>query len=183
MKAFRWAVVVGGVAGLLTGCGDKTAVSKDNFKQVLSEDYASTSDCLFGKALPFPFEVGANDKLLGETRHKLDALAAAGLLTRERNGMMNRYVMTASGQATPGAGRFCYGKREVVSVDGFSQPWEFHGQRFTKVNYRFVEKQSPSWAKAAEVRSAFPVVAKAMAEQPADEATLVLTPDGWVRNE
>jgi hypothetical protein len=50
----------------------------------------------------------------------------------------------------------------------------------TKVEYHFVLKNPPSWAKQDEVRNAFPSVAKATSDQPLDEATLMLTRDGWV---
>ncbi len=187
MRIKAFAVLAGGIATLvIAGCGDKTAANKENFVAALKETYASASDCLFDKALPFPYEVGANDKLMSETRRRLDALTTAGLVEREQHAKghdtVNRYVLTASGQAAPGAGRFCYGQREVTSVDRFTEPAEFHGNRFTKVDYHFREKTNAEWARAEAIRSAFPAVAKAMSEQPVDEATLVLTQDGWVRN-
>ena len=61
-----------------------------------------------------------NDKLLAETRRRLDALSEAGLLEREQNvdhgQTINRYVLTAAGSRTEGKGRFCYGRRQVTSV-------------------------------------------------------------------
>ncbi len=178
--------VLAGWFALLAGCGDKTAANKENFTAALKETYSATSDCLFDKALHFPYEVGVNDKLLSDTRRRLDALTTAGLVEREPqikgHDTINHYVLTASGQAAPGGGRFCYGRREVTSVDRFTEPAEFHGSRFTKVDYHFHEKTNADWARAAAIRSAFPEVAKVMSEQPVDEATLVLTQDGWVRN-
>ena len=175
------------IAGTLTllgsGCGDKREMSKENFAHVLNEDYSANADCLFAKALPYPFTMQANDKLLGDVHHKLDALAAAGLLERTSTGGDLRYELTLTGRQVPGNGRFCYGKRQVTSVDNYSVPTEFHGNRFTKVEYHFIEKDSPTWAKVRAVQTAFPDVAKAVADAPVDKATLVLTPDGWVRNE
>jgi len=177
------AAVAGVLAGLGTGCGDKREMSKSNFAHVLNDDYSSNADCLFSRAIPFPFDMQANDKLLGNVRKQLDALTAAGLLTRSAQGDSFHYELTLAGQQVPGKGRFCYGKREVTSVDSYTPATEFNGNRFTKVEYHFVEKNSPDWAKVQAIQSAFPAVAKAEAAEPVDRATLVLTDDGWVRNE
>lgn len=177
------AAVAGAVVMLGTGCGDKREMSKSNFAHVLNEDYSSNADCLFSRPLPYPFEMQAGDKLLGNVEKQLDALTDAGLLTRTAHGSSLRYELTLAGQQVPGNGRFCYGKRQVTSVDSYSPPTEFNGNRFTKVEYHFVEKGSPDWAKVQAIQTAFPAVAKAEASEPVDQATLVLTDDGWVRNE
>ena len=175
--------IAGALVLLGSGCGDKREMSKQNFAHVLNEDYSANADCLFTKPLPYPFEMQANDKLLGDVHSKLDALTAAGLLTRTSHDGNLRYELTLTGQQVPGKGRFCYGKRQVTSVDNFSAPTEFHGNRFTKVEYHFIEKGRPDWAKIQAIQTAFPAVAKVVADQPVDQATLVLTDDGWVRNE
>ena len=110
----------------------------------------------------------AGDKLLGDVHTKLDALTAAGLLTRTSHDGNLRYELTLTGQQVPGNGRFCYGKRQVTSVDNYSAPTEFHGNRFTKVDYHFVEKGRPDWAKVQAIQTAFPAVAKAVADAPVD---------------
>lgn len=171
-------------AVLAAGCGDTRVASKENLAYALNHDYQANEDCLFAKPMPFPYEVAVNDKLLGETRKRLDALSEAGLLEREQSQVagntVNRYVLTAAGSQTAGKGRFCYGRREVTSVEKFTQPVDYQGMPLTKVEYHFKLKNAPSWAKQDEVRSAFPSVAKATSEQPVDEATLLLTHDGWV---
>lgn len=186
-KTIYAVLMTAGIAALGAGCGDKTAPTKENFTQVLKEDYSSTADCLFSKALPFPAEVSVNDTLLAQTRKQLDAMATVGLLSREQaskgQATVNRYTLTANGQRVAGDGRFCYGKREVTSVDKFTAPADFNGNRFTRVDYHFVEKSNAPWAKEEIMRLAFPTVAKTFAEQPVDRATLVLTPDGWVLNQ
>ncbi len=175
--------IAGALVLLGSGCGDKREMSKQNFANVLNEDYSANADCLFTKPLPYPFEMQASDKLLGDVHTKLDALTAAGLLTRTEQDGNLRYELTLTGQQVPGKGRFCYGKRQVTSIDNYSTPTEFHGNRFTKVEYHFVEKDSPNWAKVRAIQTAFPAVAKAVADQAVDQATLVLTDQGWVRNE
>ncbi len=177
------AAIAGALTLLGSGCGDRTEMSKENFAHVLNEDYSANADCLFTKPLHYPFEMQAGDKLLGDVHHKLDALTAAGLLTRTAQAGSLHYELTLTGQQVPGNGRFCYGKRQVTSVDTYSTPTEHNGNRFTKVEYHFVEKNSPDWAKVQAIQSAFPAVAKAVADEAVDHATLVLTPDGWVRNE
>ena len=171
---------------LAAGCGDQRVASKQNLEQALNRDYKLNADCLFAKALPFPFEVSVGDKLLSQTRNRLDALVEAGLLTREEsirdNQVVNRYSMTAAGARVEGKGRFCYGRRQVTSVEKFTTPVDYDGMPLTKVEYQyqFVLKDSAGWAKQDEVRNAFPDVAKSMQQSPIDEATLILTNDGWV---
>ena len=183
-KAIQVTMLAAAGAVLAVGCGDTRVASKQNLAVALNHDYSVNEDCLFAKPMPFPYEVAVNDKLLAETRHRLDALAEAGLLEKEENPeggvIVNRYVLTAAGSRTEGKGRFCYGRRQVTSVEKFTPPVDYQGMPLTKVEYHFVLKDSPSWAKQDEVRNAFPSVAKATSEQPVDEATLLLTQDGWV---
>jgi hypothetical protein len=183
-KGIQVAMLAAAGAVLATGCGDTRAASKENLAYALNHDYSANEDCLFAKAMPFPYEVAMNDKLLAETRRRLDALSEAGLLEREQeiaNGTtVNRYVLTAAGSRTEGKGRFCYGRREVTSVEKFTAPVDYDGKPLTKVEYHFVLKGAPGRANQDEGRNAFPMVAKSMAEEPVDEATLMLTQDGWV---
>ncbi len=183
-KAVKMAVLVAASAVMAAGCADSRVASKASLADALNHDYLASHDCLFAKPMPFPYEVAVSDKLLTETRHRLDALAEAGLLEREQTAQgadtMNRYVLTAAGSHTEGAGKFCYGRRQVTSIEKFTPPVDYNGKPLTKVEYHFVEKDAPSWAKKDEVRNAFPDVAKSLSAQPVDDATLVLTHDGWV---
>ncbi len=182
-RPFRLAALAGAI-GILAGCGDQRVANKRSLEHALNRDYSVNADCLFSKALPFPFEVSVKDKLLAQTRSRLDALVEAGLLTREesirKNEVVNRYSITASGAQVEGHGRFCYGRRQVTSVEKFTPPVDYQGMPLTKVEYHFVLKDSAGWAKQEEVRNAFPDVAKSLQQSPVDEATLVLTNNGWV---
>jgi hypothetical protein len=183
-KSIQVMMLAAAGAVLAAGCGDTRVANKENLAYALNHDYSVNQDCLFAKPMPFPYEVAMNDKLLAETRRRLDALSEAGLLEKEQNVQsgvtVNRYVLTAAGSQTAGKGRFCYGRRQVTSVEKFTAPVDYQGMPLTKVEYHFVLKNPPSWAKQDEVRNAFPSVAKATSEQPVDDATLVLTHDGWV---
>ena len=92
---------------------------------------------------------------------------------------MLEYAMTDKGRQVPGDGRFCYGKREVVSVDNFSAPSEFRGVQMTHVGYHYTMKDSAVWAQDPAVKTAFPSVARALSPEAVDEATLVLEKEGW----
>ncbi len=165
------------------GCTDRTSVSKENFAQVITQDYATNGDCLFSRSLKFPYRVGADDKLLTDTRTQLNAMADQGLLTRTSTNdgkeTLLQFTLTDTGRQVPGDGRFCYGKREVTSVDNFSAPSEFRGVQMTHVGYHYTIKDTATWANTPAVKTAFPSVARAMSEQPVDEATLVLEKEGW----
>src|SRR5277367_1925359 len=112
-KSIQVAMLAAAGAVMAAGCGDTRVASKENLAYALNHDYSASADCLFAKPMPFPYEVAVNDKLLGETRRRLDALAEAGLLEREQSEVagntVNRYVLTAAGSRTEGKGRFCYG--------------------------------------------------------------------------
>ena len=183
-KTIQVAMLAAVGAVMAAGCADSRVASKESLADALNHDYSASQDCLFARPLPFPYEVAVSDTMLAETRHRLDALAEAGLLEREQttegSDTMNRYVLTAAGSRTEGKGRFCYGRRQVTSVEKFTAPVDYRGMPLTKVEYHFVLKNTPSWVKQDEVRNAFPMVAKSTAEQPVDDATLVLTHDGWV---
>jgi hypothetical protein len=136
-KSIQVMMLAAAGAVLAAGCGDTRVANKENLAYALNHDYSVNQDCLFAKPMPFPYEVAMNDKLLAETRRRLDALAEAGLLEKEQNlerGVtVNRYVLTAAGSQTAGKGRFCYGRREVTSVENFTAPVDYQGMPLTKV--------------------------------------------------
>ena len=84
-KAINVAMLVAAGAMLAAGCADSRVATKENLASALNHDYSANEDCLFTKPMPFPYEVAVSDKLLAETRHRLDALAEAGLLEREQS--------------------------------------------------------------------------------------------------
>lgn len=176
-------VALAGAVGMLAGCGDQRVANKGNLEHALNRDYSVNADCLFDKPLPFPYELSVSDPLLSETRHRLDALVRAGLLTRDQRPqgqeIVNHYSMTERGSEVKGHGRFCYGSRQVTSIEKFTPPVDYQGMPLTKVEYHFVLKNGASWAQQDEIRSAFPNVAKSLQQEPVDDATLILTQNGW----
>src|ERR1700749_1679266 len=84
-KSIQVMMLAAAGAVLAAGCGDTRVANKENLAYALNHDYSVNQDCLFAKPMPFPYEVAMNDKLLGETRRRLDALTEAGLLERAQN--------------------------------------------------------------------------------------------------
>ena len=72
-KSIQVAMLAAAAAVMAAGCADTRVASKENLTVALNHDYQVNQDCLFAKPMPFPYEVAMNDKLLAETRHRLDA--------------------------------------------------------------------------------------------------------------
>jgi hypothetical protein len=108
-----------------------------------------------------------------------DALAVAQLLTvkKEEDIHVSRYTTTPMGMRS--APRFCYGHRNVTSIDSFTPPVQAHGFPETQVVYRYEIKDVPVWAKTAEVLAAFPEMARATSGPSTANATLAKTMAGW----
>ena len=106
MKSIQVMMLAAAGAVMASGCGDSRVASKANLAYALNHDYSVNQDCLFAKPMPFPYEVAMNDKLLGETRRRLDALAEAGLLEREQNVDHGEYrePLRADGRRQPDKG-------------------------------------------------------------------------------
>src|ERR1700722_13973808 len=97
-KVVKMAMLAAASAMLAAGCADSRVASKSSLADALNHDYSASQDCLFTKPMPFPYQVSVNDKLLSETRHRLDALAEPGWLEREQTTegaeTMNGYIFT-----------------------------------------------------------------------------------------
>jgi hypothetical protein len=164
---------------VLAGCnGFKTANAK-NFTQTLNFYYGNNDDCLFPSAIRFPYEASTASGDKDPRQPGLDALAAAGLLKslEDRDIHVKRYELTTYGQRIPP--RFCYGHRVVTSIDGFTPPAAVDGQQTTKVDYHYKMMDVPGWSDSDAIRKAFPAFAKATSGNAQDQATLVLTVNGW----
>ena len=160
----------------LVGCQTKASPTPEHFTQALNSYYIERLECLFPDAPRFPFETGDPEK----TR-QMDSLVKAQLLTvsREMGGLhASRYTPTDTGaRAAP---RFCYGHRVVSAIDSFTPPVKAaNGLPETQVTYRYEIKDVPIWARAAEVQSAFPKMAKAVTTVSTAKATLAGTMAGW----
>lgn len=185
-----------GVCGLLllaAGCSSKNKPSKANFASAIDSYYSAHPDCLWSSPVKFPMQTDPSKQ--SETAG-LDALTDAGMLTRTAeqkrefifgSKQVNDYDLSDKGrsqwipdQQQPGFGNFCFGHRDVTSIDNFSTSGDAQGATIANVDYHFKITGAPAWAENTEMKTAFPTMAADLDGTQVDKAALVLTrDDGW----
>jgi hypothetical protein len=177
---------------LFTGCSGKKDATKDNFQKAIGNYYNAHPECVWSSPVKFPVEADPNK---GDQTTGYDALTDAGLLTRTSaqkkvlifgSKQVNDYDLSDKGRSTwtpdstqPGYGNFCYGHREVTTVDNFVTNADTSGQQVANVDYHYTVTGIANWANSTEMKTAFPTIQAEQSGNTADKATLVLTDDGW----
>jgi hypothetical protein len=162
------------VAALAAGCNTgKSAPTPANFTLAINNHFLDHPDCLFSD-IRFPFETSDP-----ATTKQMDSLVKSLLLekTVESSIHVSRYTVAPAG--TRYAPRFCYGHRQVTSIDGFTPIAVNDGFKETTVTYSYTTKEVPVWAISHDVQAAFPEMARATTGQVTAKATLAQTPVGW----
>ena len=176
-KAIRQSVVFLLLA-LAVGCASQQKPTTKNLQKALNDYFENHNECLFSTPLKFPYEVapGTDAK---EEKKRMDALTSAGLLKREEAPAMkvDRYTLTPLGERV--AGRFCYGHRQVDSVDSFTAPEKRNGFLETTASYHYTMMDVPVWAKTDEMKQTFPAMANSISGNPTDQMTLASAGAGW----
>ena len=149
-----------------TGCNSGSKATPENFTKTINSYFLEHPDCLLAN-IHFPYET--TDK---ENTKQMDSLAKALLLKKEEEMSIHasRYTVTEVGARY--APRFCYGHREVTSIDSFTPPAVSNGFNHTTVTYHYDTK-------APEVVAAFPVLAQVTSGQATGKILLGSTPAGW----
>ncbi len=180
-RGWRHAACFAGAALLalgLGGCnGKKTAASNVNFQRAINAYfYTGRDECLFPTAYKFPNEVKVGEK---DEMKSMDALSKAGLLTRTEDGAFKlvRYALTPLG--TRATGRFCYGHRDVTSVDSFTPLHAVEGRKATEVTYHYRMVDVPVWAQDAGIQKAFPEMARKIGGNAEGKTTVMSAYEGW----
>lgn len=162
----------------LSGClSRRRRPSNTNFQRAINAYfYNGHDDCLYTAAVKFPNEVKITEK---DEMRQMDALAKAGLLERIEDGAFKlvRYSLTPMG--TRATGRFCYGHRDVTSVDSYTQPRKVEGREASDVTYRYRLVDSPQWAQDPALQRAFPKLGEEMASSPVGKTTVMTAYNGW----
>ncbi len=174
------------------GCQSKKAPSKDNFKTAIGNYYNAHPTCIWSTPVKFPVEADPNK---GDQSTGYDALTDAGLLTRTSaqkkqfifsSKQVNDYDLSSKGRSLwtpdpdqPGAGNFCFGRRNVTSVDSFTTSSDNNGAQIANVEYHYSVAGVPDWAQTNEMKTAFPTIQADMSGSRVDKATLINTDKGW----
>ena len=164
---------------ILAGCNEFKKPTAKNFTGALNTYFSNHDDCLFPSALRFPYEASTSATDVDKNKAGLDALTTAGLLKslEDKDIHVKRYELTTFGKRVPP--RFCYGHREVTSIDSFTPPATVDGLPTTQVSYHYKMREVPGWADSDSIRKAFPAFAKATAPDAQGQTKVVLTMNGW----
>ncbi len=176
---------------LAAGCS-RTDSTKANFKSAIDNYYKAHPACLWPEAKKFPVQAATADdaKTAG-----YDALTDAGLLTRTTaekkvfilgSKQVNDYDLSDKGRSVwtqdstqPGYGNFCYGHRQVTSIDSSTTGVNGSGTKTAQVNYHFTMGDVAGWAQSQEMQTAFPNLNDSLAGSQMGQATLVMNGNNW----
>jgi hypothetical protein len=183
--------LLGAVLLLASGC-TKKADSNVNYESAINDYYKAHPACLWSQPKKFPVQAATSDDAKTQG---YDALTDAGLLTRttaEKKVMIiaskqvNNYDVSDKGRSTwtqdstqPGYGNFCYGHRDVTSIDNVTTGADSAGNKTAQVSYHYKISDAAAWANTQEMKTAFPDLATTLAGPQADNASLVMTGDHW----
>jgi hypothetical protein len=74
---------------------------------------------------------------------------------------------------------FCYGNREVTSIDNSMLGARGAGAKTVDVSYHYKIANVQGWANSQEMKTAYPSIDSALGSNPSDRATLVMSGDHW----
>ena len=184
------AVVLCGLV-IAAGC-NKSKPDTTNFKTAINNYYTAHPSCVWSSPVKFPVQADASND---QQTKGFDALTDAGLLTRTPeekkrfligSKQVNDYDVSSNGRTVwtadpsqPGYGNFCYGHRDVTSIDNVTMGTNQNGANTATVNYHYDLTGVPDWAKSQETQTAFPNVQADMATPKTATATLLQTQDSW----
>jgi hypothetical protein len=180
-----------GVLVMAEGCRRTNSVDKSAFKSAINSYYSTRKECVWQAPMKFPAQADTSND---EQTKGFDALTDAGLLLRTSaekkrfligSKQVNDYDLSDKGRSTwvadqtqPGYGNFCFGHREVTTVDSFTPGDNADATQYS-VNYHYDVAAVPDWASTAEMKTAFPKVGTDTSGQQAATANVVKSSDGW----
>jgi len=172
----KW-IAAGCVALLALGCATDTKPTNEKLTKALNTYFEGHNECLYPTAIRFPYEVSPGSD--AKEAKRLDAMTGAELLSKQSGAAIKveRYTLTPLGERVKG--RFCYGHRQVTSVDGFTEAVKQGGFLQTTVNYHSAMVDVPVWVKTDEMKAAFPEMAVAISAPQPGQMTLENAGAGW----
>jgi hypothetical protein len=184
-------VLVFSLFALLTACNNGSDTNM-SYKAAINDHYKAFPVCIWSQPKKFPVQAATSDDAKTEG---YDALTQEGLLQRTTaekkvliiaSKQVNNYDLSDKGRTSwtpdssqPGYGNFCYGNREVTSIDDSTLGTNGAGAKTVDVTYHYQIAKVASWANSPEMKTAYPAIASALGTNPSDKATLVMTGDHW----
>ena len=176
---------------LIAGCRKTNSVDKSAFKSAVNNYYSARQECIWPNPIKFPAQADTSNE---DKTQGFDALTDSGLLVRSSaekkrfligSKQVNNYDLSDKGRSTwtadqtqPGYGNFCFGHREVTTVDNFTPSDNSTTSQYT-VNYHYDVANLPSWSSTTEMKTAFPKIVSDISGQQTATATVVKSNDGW----
>jgi hypothetical protein len=180
-----------GALMVVAGCRKTNFVDKMAFKSAINDYYSTRQDCVWSSPVKFPVQADTSNY---EQTKGYDALTDAGFLVRKAaekkrfligSKQVSDYDVSDKGRASwtadqtqPGYGNFCFGHREVTTIDGFS-PANVSDATQYSVSYHYDVASVPAWASTVEMKTAFPNVAIDTSGQQTAVANVVKSNRGW----
>jgi hypothetical protein len=186
-----YAAVLGAIALLSTACnnGSDTDMS---YKAAINDHFKDLPVCIWSQPKKFPVQAATSDDAKTEG---YDALTQEGLLTRTTgekkvlivaSKQVNNYDLSEKGRTSwapdasqPGYGNFCYGHREVTSIDNSTLGTNSAGAKTVAIAYHYQIAGVADWANSPEMKTAYPGLAASLGANASDNATLVMNGDHW----
>jgi hypothetical protein len=186
----KYALVLVVLALATVGCnnGSNTDLS---YKTAINQHFKAFPVCIWSEPKKFPAQAATSDDSKTEG---YDALTQEGLLTRSTaekkviiiSKQVNNYDLSDKGRSLwtpdssqPGYGNFCYGNREVTSIDNSTLGTNGAGAKTVDIAYHYHVVNVAPWASSQEMKTAYPDIASALSSNASDRATLVMTGDHW----
>jgi hypothetical protein len=173
----KW-MLWGCAAVLVLGCATDTKPTNAKLEKALNTYFEGHDECLYPMTMRFPYEVSPGSDAKAEAK-SMDAMTEAGLLSKQSGAAIKveRYTLTPLGERQKG--RFCYGHRQITSVDAFTPPVKQGGFLQTTVNYHATMVDVPVWVKTDAMRAAFPQMATAISGAQPGQITMENAGAGW----
>lgn len=190
---------IGILSILLAACGSARDANKSNFSKAI-QAYLDTQKGLCasvpGEKLPFSL---ANQGMFGNSKKMADALADAGLLSRQDTqvkamfgnrmeagteyqitDMGKQYLVPGGANTVGGHDAFCSGKYEVAEVENFTEPSEMMGATISRVNFRYRVAGGAGWTRSEGLAANYRSFKEQADGEIKGNAVLVLTNEGWL---
>src|ERR1700721_2416825 len=168
------------VLGLFTLTGCNHGGNSDlNYKAAINDHFKALPVCIWSQPKKFPRQ---DPHLRDSKAEGYDALTQEGLLTRTTaekkvlivaSKQVNNYDLSEKGRTSwtpdstqPGYGNFCYGHREVTSIDNSTLGTNGEGAKTVAVSYHYQIANVADWANSPEMKTAYPGLASSLGSNP-----------------